>query len=89
MTDIVLKDIDPALRARIEQVAQVHGWSLPEALQKLLDAGLQAIEGGRRPTFDGREEGILAEAIEAMEQVPNDPGFALIGRAGPTDQAPG
>lgn len=89
MTDIVLKDIDPALRARIEQVAQAHGWSLPDALQKLLEAGLEAIEDGRRQVFDGREEGILAQAIAAMEQVPNDPGFALIGRAGPAGQAPG
>lgn len=89
MTDIVLKDIDPALRARIEQVAQAHGWGLPDALQKLLEAGLEAIEGGRLQVFDGREENILAQAIAAMEQVPNDPGFALIGRAGPADQAPG
>lgn len=87
MTDIVLKDIDPALRARIEQVAQAHGWTLPDALQKLLEAGLEASEGGRQ-VFDGREQDILAQAIAAMEQVPNDPGFALIGRAGPTDQAP-
>ena len=87
MTDIVLKDIDPALRARIEQVAQAHGWSLPDALQRLLEAGLEASEGGRQG-FDGREQDILAEAIAAMEQVPNDPGFALIGRAGPADQPP-
>lgn len=81
MTDIVLRDIDPRLRQRIQQVADARGWDLPHALSHLLELGLEASDVRRDPAFDGREADILAGAIAAMEQVPDDPGFALIGRA--------
>lgn len=82
MTDIVLKDIDPSLRERIERVARARGWSLPVALQHLLEQGLFALEGGRgvRGAFDPNESGVLEAAIAAMQDVPDDPGFARIGR---------
>lgn len=81
MTDIVLRDIDPELRQRIERVADAYGWELPRTLGHLLELGLQAALEGWGPLLDGRESDILAQAIAAMEQVPDDPGFALIGRA--------
>ncbi len=82
MTDIVLHDIDPDLRLRIEQVARRHGWSLPEALSQLLEAGLQVQEARGAPDLDGGENEVLVRAIAALERLPNDPGFASIGRAG-------
>lgn len=89
MTDIVLRDVDPALRARIEAVARRHGWDLPDALAQLLEAGLRASEApGAAPVqFAGRERDALAGAIAALEQVPDDPGFALIGRVDPAQPA--
>ena len=79
MIDIVLKDIDPALRERIERVARAEGWSLPQALAKLLEAGLRSSEH-KRSSFDDREQGVLAAAVAALQDVPDDPGFASIGR---------
>jgi hypothetical protein len=87
MTDIVLKDIDPELRSRIERVARAEGWSVPEALSRLLDAGLRASEHLGR-SFDDREQNVLAEAVAALEEVPDDPGFASIGRVAPGEPAP-
>lgn len=81
MNDIVLRDIDPKLQAHIQQVADAHGWELPRALQHLLELGLAAAGRHAAPDWNHAEAGVLAEAIAAMEQVPNDPGFALIGRA--------
>lgn len=83
MTDIVLRDIDPALKARIERVARVRGWDVPEALARLLETGLESVEAALAPDLDGREADVLVGAIAAMERMPDDPGFALIGRAGP------
>ena len=81
MTDIVLRDIDTGLQSRIEAVANAHGWDVPRALTHLLELGLAAAGHKPPPDWDGEEAGVLARAIAAMEQVPNDPGFALIGRA--------
>ena len=83
MTDIVLRDIDPRLRQRIQQVADARGWDLPHTLSHLLELGLETADVECAPAFDGREADILAGAIAALEQVPDDPGFALIGRAPP------
>lgn len=80
MTDIVLKDIDPVLSERIRQISQARGWDLPATLQWLLEQGLYSSEQGTAVSLDERESGALEEAISALEQVPDDSGFALIGR---------
>ncbi len=81
MNDIVLRDIEDTLQQRIERVAQRHCWSLPEALAQLLEAGLQAYDAASaQPALDGGESEVLVRAIAALERLPNDPGFALIGR---------
>lgn len=77
----MLRDIDDTLQQRIERVAQRHGWSLPQALSQLLEAGLQAHDGPAvQGALDGSENEVLVRAIAALERLPNDPGFALIGR---------
>lgn len=80
MSDIVLKDIDPVLADRIGGVSRARGWDLPETLQWLLEQGLYACEHGSAVNLDDTESGALEAAIAALEQVPDDPGFALIGR---------
>jgi hypothetical protein len=86
VTDIVLHDIDEVLAERIRRISEARGWSLPDTLLRLLDHGLDVYEGDGRSRFDEREASALELAIAALEQVPNDPGFALIGRT--TPQAP-
>lgn len=80
MSDIVLRDIDPMLEGRIRQLADARGWTLPQALQWLLEQGLHAYEQGKAVRLDPGESDVLQEAIAALEGVPDDPGFSLIGR---------
>jgi len=83
MTDIVLRDIDSLLAERIARIAQAHGWTHPQALLHVLERGLDACEGDGAVGLADQEARVLQAAIQALEHVPNDPGFALIGRAGP------
>lgn len=85
MTDIVLKDADPVLVDRIKRVADARGWTLPRALQSLLEQGLHVYEGDGSVRLDNSEADALQAAIAAMEQVPDDPGYAAIGRAASRD----
>lgn len=82
MPDLILRDIPPALVARVRQVADARGTSLEEAMLELLDRGL-ACDDDRRGRLDDGDARALQEAIAALENVPSDPGFALIGRAVP------
>lgn len=81
MTDLVLRDIDPIVADRIRRLAEVRGWSMHETLQNLIEQGLYACESGGNVHFDDREANALQAAIAAMEQVRDDGGFGLIGRA--------
>lgn len=88
MTDIILRDIDATLAERIRLIGDAHGWSMPDTLLHLLEYGLHACEGDGKARLDGAERDILGAAIQALEGVPDDPGFALIGRARPATDAP-
>lgn len=81
MGDIVLKDIDPVLGERIRNASQARGWGVPETLQWLLEQGLALFEQGQGVTLDDGQSGALEAAIAALEQIPDDSGYALIGRA--------
>ncbi|VXB08710.1 conserved hypothetical protein [Luteimonas sp. 9C] len=79
MTEVVLRDLDPALLERINAYADTQGWGQARTLRFLLEQGLRASIGDERSTFDPAEDGVLAAAIGALEQIPDDT-FALIGR---------
>ncbi len=81
MTDLVLRDIDPVLAERIRKVARTNGWDVHETILHLIERGLYASEGGAL-RFDGSESDVMQSVIAALETVPNDPGFSLIGRIG-------
>jgi hypothetical protein len=81
MTDLVLRDIDPVLAERIRKVARTNGWDMHETILHLIERGLYASEGGAL-RFDGSESDVMQSVIAALETVPNDPGFSLIGRIG-------
>ena len=80
MTEIVLRDIDPVLADRIRRVADARRWDLPRTLQHLLEQGLYAVEADMNVRFSDTDSDALRAAIAALEGVPNDPGFSLIGR---------
>ncbi|MHB8912161.1 MAG: hypothetical protein ACYC42_05865 [Lysobacter sp.] len=82
MTDLILHDIEPTLLDRLKRLADARGCNLEDALLALLDRGLACTtdpDGG----LDDTDARVLQEAIVALENVPSDPGFALIGRAVP------
>lgn len=85
MTDLVLRDIDPNMAARIRKVAETNGWTVHEAILHLIERGLYATEGGAL-RFDSKESDVMQSVIASLETLPNDPGFSLIGRLG--DAAP-
>ena len=80
MTEIVLRDIDPVLADRIRRVADARRWDLGRTLQHLLEQGLYAVEADMNVRFSETDSDILRAAIAALEDVPSDPGFSLIGR---------
>jgi hypothetical protein len=80
MTDIILHDIDPLLLDRIKRVANQRGWGLQESLMHLLEHGLFAIEAEIAARFTDSDAMALQAAISALEGIPSDPGYALIGR---------
>jgi hypothetical protein len=82
MTDIILRDVDAVLAERIRRIGESHGWSAADTLLHVLEYGLHVCEGDGKGRLDPVERDALSTAIQAMEQVPDDPGFALIGRAG-------
>ncbi len=87
MTDLVLRDIDPNLAERIRKVAQTNGWTIHQTIMHLIERGLYVSEGGAL-RFDGAESDVMQSVIAALECVPNDPGFSLIGRIGDTPVSP-
>jgi hypothetical protein len=88
MTDLVLRDIDPAVAERIKRLADTRGWSMHVTLETLLHHGLQSCESGLHVHFNDRESDALQKAIAEMERVANDDGFGLIGQIHHDPEAP-
>jgi hypothetical protein len=88
MTDIVLRDIDPVLAGRIRKLAEQRGWDMHHALLELIEHGLLHFESHRIARFSGSEDVAFREMMVALEQVPDNPGFGLIGRNLPQSGEP-
>lgn len=86
MTHTILIDIDPVLLERIGRLAAAHGWGQQQAMVHLLEHGLFACEADLTARFDDTDAQVLQAAIAALQGIPDDPGFSLIGR---TDQPGG
>lgn len=80
MTEIVLKNADEVLLDRIGRIASRCGWDLSTALMRLLEQGLHVYEEDAEAHFESTEADVLRAAFDALNDVPDDPGFALIGR---------
>lgn len=81
MIHTMLLDIDPVLLERIGRVATAHGWGQQDAMIHLLEHGLFACETDLTARFDDADAKVLRDAIAALQDIPDDPGFSLIGRA--------
>ena len=85
MSETVLLDIDAVLLERVRRLASAKGWGQQEAMIHLLEHGLFACEVEVAARLDDTDAVALQAAIAALEQIDNDPGFALIGRVGGSD----
>lgn len=85
MPDLILRDIEPTVLTRVTRWADARGWSVDAAVVWLLERGLA--RSAEVPSLEEVDARVLREAIAALEQVPSDPGFALIGRT-PSAQPP-
>ncbi|MGY0560640.1 hypothetical protein ACW7G2_07970 [Luteimonas sp. A277] len=79
MTEVVFRNADETLLDRIERIARRRGWDMSKALTYVLERGLHACEGSDG-AFEGGEAEALQAALEALGNIPDDPGFAMIGR---------
>lgn len=73
-------ELEPLLLERVRRFANTRGWSLERTLGQLVERGLLAAEAETMPRFDQSDAAALREAIQAMEEFADDPGFSLIGR---------
>lgn len=81
MINTVLIDIDEVLLERIGRLAAAHGWGQQHAMVHLIEHGLFACEADLSARFDESDAKVLQAAIAALQDIPDDPGFSLIGRA--------
>ena len=82
MTETVALTLDPLLLDLVRRLAEAQGWAEQEALAHLLEHGLFACEAELAARFNDSDADALQEAIAALEQIQDDPGFASIGRIG-------
>ena len=80
MSETLQIQLDAMLLERIRRVAQMRGWSEQATIQHLIEHGLFALEPRGEARLDDRDADILQSAIAALEGIPDDPGFSLIGR---------
>ena len=81
MNPTVLLDIAPVLQERIARVAVANGWGQQQATIQLIERGLSACEAALAARLDESDASVLQGAIAALQGIPDDPGFSLIGRA--------
>lgn len=88
MSETVLLDIEIVLLERVRRLAATKGWGQQEAMIHLLEHGLFACEVEVAARLDDTDAVALQAAIAALEQIDDDPGFALIGRTEPSADNP-
>ena len=86
MTDIILRDIDDLLADRLKRLSEHHAWPMHETLLAVIEQGLHACESGALARFDDREANALQQAIAALQEIPDDAGFGLIGKAAAVEE---
>jgi len=70
MTDLLLKDIEPALARRILALGEARGWSQHFTILNVLEHGLGLLETEARRGFDTSEAEALSRAIAALQALP-------------------
>jgi len=75
MADLLLRDLDPLLDERIRRVAVARGWTREYTCVVLLEQGLFSSELEVRHGFQNPEVDALADAIAALQALPDAKSF--------------
>lgn len=79
MSPFALDALDPMLADRLRKLAGARGWSESDALLRVIERGLAAVESEVPARLEDEEADALKAAIAALEQIPTDT-FAAIGK---------
>ena len=74
-----MAELDMLLAQRLERLAAARGWDEDEALKRVVERGLSALEAESATDLAADEADVLKAAIAALEQIPTD-AFAAIGK---------
>ena len=74
-----MAELDMLLAQRLERLAAMRGWDEDEALKRVVERGLSALEAESATDLAADEADVLKAAIAALEQIPTD-AFAAIGK---------
>lgn len=75
MADLLLREVDPLLLERIRRIAVARGWTREDTCVALLEQGLFASELEVRSGFHDPEVDALADAIAALQALPDAQGL--------------
>lgn len=81
MSESLQIQLDSVLLERVRRIARTRGWDDAAAVRHLVEHGLFAVEPRGEAPLDDADANVLQSAIAALEGIPDDPGFSLIGRA--------
>lgn len=84
MPDFLVRDIEPQVADRIKRIARERGWPINDVILRLIKEALGMAEpeapvpgdiARLAGTFENDESKALAEAMRALEQLPDDTSY--------------
>lgn len=84
MPDFLVRDIEPQVADRIKRIARERGWPINDVILRLIKEALGMVEpeapvpgdiARLAGTFEDEESKALAEAMKAMQQLPDDTSY--------------
>ncbi len=84
MPDFLVRDIEPQVADRIKRIARERGWPINDVILRLIKEALGMAEpeapvpgdiARLAGTFEDEESRALAEAMRAMQELPDDASY--------------
>ena len=81
MPDFLVRDIEPQVADRIKRIARERGWPINDVILRLIKEALGMVQpevplpgdiARLAGTFEDDESRALAEAMNALKELPND-----------------
>lgn len=84
MPDFLVRDIEPQVADRIKRIARERGWPINDVILRLIKEALGMVQPDApvpgdiarlAGTFEDEESRALAEAMRAMQSLPDDTSY--------------